>query len=117
MDSERCFGALMSGILSKPMRKILLIAVILVGSMILYGQQVVGDVDQAAQITAFQVWGPAAYAAKYANGEGPWIYEVGFQSMFGGRIAVGRGDSWQAAFDAAKVAIATPPSTPFGKPE
>ena len=97
------------------MRKILFTALILVGAMVLYGQT--GDVDQAAQITAFQVWGPAAYAAKYANGQGPWIYEVGFQSMFGGRIAVGRGDSWQMAFDAAKVAIATPPSTPFGKPE
>jgi len=71
--------------------------------------------DDDARLTAAALWGPPAYAAKYANADGPWIYEVGFQSMFGGRIAVGRGASWQEAFDVAKKAIERGPAPPMGQ--
>ncbi len=73
--------------------------------------------DDLAKASAQQLWGPAGYAAKYAVADGPWLYEVGFVSVFGPPIAVGRGTSWKEAFDQANEKIKRRPASPFGDGE
>lgn len=79
-----------------------LVAMIAVG--VIHAQVAIPG-DDEAKVTSQALWGLPGYAAKYSTGGAPWTYEVGFQTLFGGRIVVGRGDSWQQAFDMAKAAI------------
>lgn len=71
--------------------------------------------DEQAVLAAYERWGFPAFVLKVRTpGTDYWTHEVGFITMFGSRLVVGRGGSWKAAFVDADRARAQRPAPPIG---